>query len=495
MISRSDEFISNNTNSNEDHDAELNSKVEHLKEDPLEIGNRLTYPQPSCKLRKQDIKEFILKFNTEVHESLILNEEIILDLEQIADTIDNKMISSKELLSRINGFYSQKIKDEKLDYTYQLFSYLFEKIFETKSELSEKFHARAINLDSYSDLIKDFHDLVNPINNQLPYLKEDFERVAQLETIERNVSATGQTYIKYIRQIQRCFFISDFKRIFSMVTVFCFSEDRIYDFPSRNNEIRLFLEDLCIKNEAYLRSIFQLYANEDDIANVNDFISILRKMFQEGDLKLELYLSNSDTEDIFMKINSFKILLKAIDKYFFEFIGLSRDVYKNSKYVNCDFEVFWGIIYFLIDSGDLCINQNVLSNNSIDKLKENLEYTLNEYESKLELCTNAVERKVLQNTISGLRQQLKVINSTPDEEKLMIEKEASQEKCLKDIFDYYCKLQKQPKRDDTFAAYNEEMERLYVGEWVKFCKDFKLINKDYDTKVKELLTKETIKNV
>lgn len=36
---------------------------------------------------------------------------------------------------------------------------------------------------------------------------------------------------------------------------------------------------------------------------------------------------------------------------------------------------------------------------------------------------------------------------------------------------------------DSFDSYNTEMMRMYVGEWIKFCKDFELSDKKHDNVV------------
>lgn len=52
--------------------------------------------------------------------------------------------------------------------------------------------------------------------------------------------------------------------------------------------------------------------------------------------------------------------------------------------------------------------------------------------------------------------------------------EATWKKALTEIFCFYNKLQKQTKGEYSFENFKEKMNHMSLGEWVKFCNDFKL---------------------
>ena len=53
--------------------------------------------------------------------------------------------------------------------------------------------------------------------------------------------------------------------------------------------------------------------------------------------------------------------------------------------------------------------------------------------------------------------------------------EATWKKSLTEIFCFYNKLQKQTKGEYSFENFKEKMNHMSLGEWVKFCNDFKLL--------------------
>lgn len=103
------------------------------------------------------------------------------------------------------------------------------------------------------------------------------------------------------------------------------------------------MTDFKSKNQIFLEKRFQEYANELGHAGVCDIVIIMREYFGD-ESSFTFYLDEKDTENLFDKVNSLKILLKQIDVFIFEIIRADKSLYLNSKYVSMSYELFWSIL-------------------------------------------------------------------------------------------------------------------------------------------------------
>lgn len=213
-----------------------------------------------------------------------------------------------------------------------------------------------------------------------------------------------------------------------------------------------------------------------------DIVIIMREYFGD-ESSFTFYLDEKDSENIFDKVNSLKILLKQIDVFFFEIIRADKKLYENSKYVSMSFNLFWSILQYLLDSKAITLGSNLPKNDDFGELRSELEGTLKDYENKLFHCRSDIERKIISDTINGIKRQLSAMKIQDDDEHSVIKKEESRLKKLREIFEFYSKQQKNAKKDQTFEYYNKELASMSVGEWIKFCKDFQLYSKKHDQKV------------
>ena len=153
----------------------------------------------------------------------------------------------------------------------------------------------------------------------------------------------------------------DFIRLFQITTVYGFSaepipEDLQYR-PVFNKDIGTIMEDFKTRNDKTLKKVFDDYLLVDDqnikskTAGLTDFMLVLRAFFQESTLKN--YLASDDSEEVYDKVNSYKILISKMDDFFFRAIKVNPQLYKNSKFINMDYNSFWDVLSYLYNSESL----------------------------------------------------------------------------------------------------------------------------------------------
>lgn len=150
-----------------------------------------------------------------------------------------------------------------------------------------------------------------------------------------------------------------------------------------------------------------------------------------------------------------------------------------------------------------------------DLIKETMIETIVKYQSILGKCKTEEERKILQNLMNIIKQQLNTflktessVNTIPSatfievnqekEKKQLIKEEISpiiskkpkaadrakkNEEGLKDIFVFIAKQGHVVGKNSTFERVQHESQILSLGEFFFFCKTFNLYNENFDKNV------------
>ena len=182
----------------------------------------------------------------------------------------------------------------------------------------------------------------------------------------------------------------------------------------------------------------------------------------------------NDSEDIFVKVNSFKKLLRIYDVYFFDYLRLNRSLYVNSKFVDIDLETMWNMVRYLLDS-ELLHVAGKKNKSSVDDLKAQLERTLRDYENKLQNCQSDLEKQILNSTIDGIRMQLLAIDTEQDKPVVaqIDNKKRMIDRNMKEVFKFYASIQlSYLQHNGSFGGAKDAANRMSLGEWMKFCNDF-----------------------
>lgn len=273
------------------------------------------------------------------------------------------------------------------------------------------------------------------------------------------------------------------------------------DEPREPHEFSLLLQDFKRRESKLLQKMFKEYVDpKSKFASMNNFILILRDIFEDRSdvIRGRFYLNKTDKadDDIFHKTNSFKTVLKKIEEYIFDVLGIDSTLYKTVKDINIDFNFFFSILAYLVESNGIFILKKIDMSNSEEHPNEGLDLltslkaTLETYETKKVSCKSDVEERILESTINGIRAQILSLEYQNSE--LPIAKQDSKrrdqsiQQALNKVFEHYSKLQKAPKRDSTLEQYSTEQNTMYAGEWIKFCNDFGLSSKNINKKVRTL---------
>lgn len=206
---------------------------------------------------------------------------------------------------------------------------------------------------------------------------------------------------------------------------------------------------------------------------------------------------NDHAEIPMTRKNTQDFILKELAKYYFDYLELNRAMHHKASSVELDFDLFWVILYYLLESKKVLLKYTKFSDHSSLDTLESLKKTLEEYKQKYLASPDEQVKEALMHTIQFLQSQIDKLEK-PEEKAAnkFRELEGNWRKALKELFLFYSKQQKTAKKDRTFDSYKDDLQNMSVGEWLKFCKDFNLnpqnwLKEKNDPKTKEMIEKMT----
>jgi hypothetical protein len=237
--------------------------------------------------------------------------------------------------------------------------------------------------------------------------------------------------------------------------------------------MRAALDDLRNRNKKNHLKTFKNYSDSNQCISCDNFFLFLRDIFVTED-NFRLFFDSRDIETIFQKSNSVKIILNFLEDFFFEVVHVNRSMYPNGKLITMDYDLFWVLFYYLLETKKIVYTYSLQQSESISQLKEELKITLEEYKQKYEESQDPIEKNILKNTIDSIKRQIENFDSEETPKNKLRQYEGNWRKALREIFVFYAKLQKGAKKEKTFDSYKNELASMTVGEWLKLLKDFEL---------------------
>ena len=261
-------------------------------------------------------------------------------------------------------------------------------------------------------------------------------------------------FIDFMVNTQKFVSFEDILRLYAILNIFDYKNNFV-DEPETNKEANRIFDTYLMNNADIVNEAWNTHANYEGAANqlgTLDISLFLRDM--QVDDKIIFYCDNGDSEDIFSRENSFKLLLKDCDKYYFDYLGMSHSLYKNSKYVDVTQNQLWDMIRFFLNSKILFVVSKGEKRTTIDELRSELERTLAAYETKLASNPSQVEQHIQKGTIDGLKIQIAELDKEEEKgpNKTIDNKKRLYEKNLKECFYFYSKQQLTHLQSNTFAG-------------------------------------------
>ena len=89
---------------------------------------------------------------------------------------------------------------------------------------------------------------------------------------------------------------------------------------------------------------------------------MLREIFSLGEI--EIYESNSDSDNFFLKVNSLKRFLVFAGYYYFDYMGVDRGLYLNVKFVDLRYMDIWELMdYYMLVNSEFFIDYGIDTSN------------------------------------------------------------------------------------------------------------------------------------
>lgn len=163
------------------------------------------------------------------------------------------------------------------------------------------------------------------------------------------------------------------------------------------------------KNEKILKEKFSHYLSRDTkLAGICDYFMIMRDFFSNEEFTF--FFNPHDIENIFEMPNSLKLLTKKFDEYFFCMLRTNKKIIKNSKYAEMDFEFFWLILEYLLNTNFVHIlpKRDIEEENFTEKYRKfedfgnELEYTLEHYRKLFNRAQTEHERLSINDFITTI---------------------------------------------------------------------------------------------
>jgi hypothetical protein len=317
-----------------------------------------------------------------------------------------------------------------------------------------------------------FDTLIDDIENSITTLRSFPDAL-----VTRSLCKSEIAYIEFVVKNQKFVTPYDIVRLYEILNLFDFRNDIVNE-PTVNKDGCEVIDNLIMNYSEKILERFRLHA-EYNVESVPgcigtlDIFLVLRDILDED--QVTFTFEAGDEEDIFQKLNSVKLLQSVYDDYFFEYVRLNQTLWNNSKFIDVDLDTMWNLIRYSLDANLLNVTAKKVSKSSVDELKDQLEMTLRDYESKLQNCQSDLETQILNSTIDGIRMQLnelgkeqdKSMTTHVDNRKKIIDRN------LKEVFKFYASIQlSYLQHGGNFAGAKDAAGRMSLGEWMKFCGDF-----------------------
>ena len=105
------------------------------------------------------------------------------------------------------------------------------------------------------------------------------------------------------------------------------------------------------KHKDRVIEIFKHFKDEQNRINMADYVLLLKEIVSI-DSKLCFFESRADVEPFFNKTTSWKIITDCGKQYFFDYLGLSQELYKGINQVDIGYDVFWELFDYMIKMTD-----------------------------------------------------------------------------------------------------------------------------------------------
>jgi hypothetical protein len=300
-----------------------------------------------------------------------------------------------------------------------------------------------------------------------------------------------------LRVITRCISYPDLLRLFKINTCLGFSTEELTKNPKRDAEIRMIVDDFKSKNRKSHVAMFRTRR----VKGVKDFITSKQFNWLFHDIfgkepRFIFTRSDGTAKEVPMtRKNTQEFMLKELASYYFDYLQLNKIMHRKASSVDLDIDMFWAILYYLIETRKVHLKYTKFSDHSSLDTLESLKKTLEEYKQKYNANTDPQVKEALMHTIEFLQSQIDKLEK-PEEKAAnkFRELEGNWKKALKELFLFYSRQQKTARKDQTFDNYRNDLQNMSVGEWLKFCKDFNLNPQNWlkernDPKAKEHIEK------
>lgn len=168
----------------------------------------------------------------------------------------------------------------------------------------------------------------------------------------RSLCKSEIAYIDFVVKNQKFVTPYDIMRLYEILNLFDFRNDLVNE-PTTNKDAGEVIDNLIMNYSDKILERFRLHTeyNVESVSGcigTSDIFLVLRDILDEDQVKFTF--EAGDQEDIFQKMNSFKLFQRVYDDYFFDYVRLNRTLYGNSKFIDVDLDTMWNLIRYSLDA-------------------------------------------------------------------------------------------------------------------------------------------------